>query len=490
MTEVSKQQNEDNQTNSQCFKLNRSQLETSESVKLVDSLKVSETTTLDMFCYNKCDNEDADYVKRCRGVVFSGDKVVLQGFSYTPEFNETNGVELSEIFGNDMSNVLFYESIEGAIIRLFNFENKWFITTHRKLDAFKSKWSSRESFGLMFKKALQSEFDTNPDFMNFVEESTGDDILYRFYNKLDKNLSYMFLVANNSENRIVCLEPTRPRTYFVGTFDSEFNFSIENNTCIPSPNKCSFSSVSQLTSFVESVKPENIQGVICFLPNNTQVKVLNSSYQDYFKVRNNEPSVKFRYLQVRNDTEMRHKICDLYPNHIDDFEKYESHINSICKNIYTSYVNRFIEGKFVTVPTEEYEVMQICHTWHKQDRQYNRISMDKIYEVFNSRKPVSINHMIRRYVLELNKKDSGVENPNNVVENSTVNTRPYRRNENNGRYQKREYVRREGNTERNTERNTEGNTERSGGERTNYGNNERNLDSKGFKTRPRILKKE
>ena len=396
-----------NNSESVSTKLVRSELENTENIKLVDSLIVSENKTLDMFCYTKCDNDEMEYVQRCRGVVFCGNNLVFQGFSYTPEYNETQVDQISKALGpeQDFSKVMFYESMEGAIVRLFYFENRWILSTHRKLDAFKSRWSSRESFGVMFKNAMQSEYDTNKDFMNFIENSKGNNILERFYNNLDKKLSYMFLVANNSENRIVCLEPERPRMYFVGTFDSNFNFCLENHTFITMPKKHNFTSVSELSEFVYKTKPEEIQGVICFLPNNTQVKVLNSVYQKYFSVRNNEASLKFRYLQVRNDQELREMMYELYPRYSSDFVNYEHHIENICTNIYNYYVSRFINGNFITVPAEEYEVMQLCHTWHKQDRKNNRISVDKIYEVFNTRRPVSINHMIKREIMEVTKRN-------------------------------------------------------------------------------------
>lgn len=438
-----------NNSNSVNTKLVRSDLENSENIKLVDSLIISENKTLDMFCYTKCDNEEKDFVKRCRGVVFKKNDLVFQGFSYTPEFNETNNEEISNVLGEDLSKVMFYESMEGAIIRLFYFENRWILSTHRKLDAFKSRWSSKESFGLMFKNALQSEYDSNTEFMNLIEKSTGNNILERFYTNLNKNLSYMFLVANNSENRIVCLQPERPRVYFVGTFNSSFDFCMDNHTFVPMPKQHHFSSVNELTEFVYRTRPEEVQGVICFLPNNTQVKVLSSLYQKYFSVRNNEASLKFRYLQVRNNPELREMMYELYPLYNADFVNYENHIENICRNIYSYYVSRFINGNFITVPAEEYEVMQLCHTWHKQDRKSNRISLEKIYEVFNTRRPVSINHMIKREILEKTKgsnvQEEGkpVERVERSTERNTEHKREYRNTGNRQNTSRPPYVKRE-----------------------------------------------
>ena len=41
---------------------------------------------LDLYCYNRCNNDEADLVKNCRGVVFSGEHIVLRGFPYTEEY--------------------------------------------------------------------------------------------------------------------------------------------------------------------------------------------------------------------------------------------------------------------------------------------------------------------------------------------------------------------------------------------------------------------
>ena len=45
---------------------------------------------------------------------------------------------------------------EGSLLRAFCVNDTWYITTHRKLDAFRSKWASRQSFGAQFVESLVS----------------------------------------------------------------------------------------------------------------------------------------------------------------------------------------------------------------------------------------------------------------------------------------------------------------------------------------------
>ena len=90
-------------------------------------------------------------------------------------------------------------------------------------------------------------------------------------------------------------------------------------------------------------------------------------------------------------------LYHLYPKWESKFDEIENNIYDIAKSIYNSYVQRFIKKRFVTVPTEEFNVIRTCHSWHEEDRSNNRISMDKVIDVLNQQNPTSINRMVRRF---------------------------------------------------------------------------------------------
>jgi len=363
-------------------------------VHLVDS---DEENKLDMFCYVKCSESDSDLLKQCRGAVFNENTIVMKAFPYTIEYNHTETESITDVFDN-FKNWSFYEAHEGALIRMFHFGEKWYVSTHRKLNAFRSKWASSESFGTSFKTALSSEEEHNETFKNSLP--AGENILDRFQATLDKNKQYMFLVRNNAENRIVCSIPDRPTVYHVGTFvDGELAWDEKLN--IPGPKELKFANVKELLSTVEELSYKDLQGVIAFDKENKRViKLFHQNYQDLFRARGNEPSVKFRYLQVRMQRRITNMLYHLYPEKVEVFDEYENTLFDIASSIYRSYVQRFIKKRYITVPREEFEVIRECHSWHLNDRQNNRITIDKVVNVINTQSPNHLNHMIRRYKLE------------------------------------------------------------------------------------------
>ena len=365
---------------------------------LGNKVRVTDTDgNLELFCYTKCSPDDSDLLKKCRGVVFNGEEIVMQAFPYTIEISETEKDEINEKI--DTEKCIFFDSHEGALIRMFHFNNKWYISTHRKLNAFRSKWACKESFGTMFKKALIHLEETNKEFKKRVGDGE-DNVLTRFQNTLDKGKQYMFLVRHSQNNRIVCQAPEHNTVYHVGTFvDGKLNF--DENICIPYPSRHYFSDTEELIECVKNSDITSIQGIICFSEGMNQIKILNKEYVNLFKVRGNEPSIKFRYLQVRMKQNEMSALNYLYPEMTEQFDDIENMLYSIARNIYNAYVQRFIKKKFVTMPTEDYIVMRECHTWHEQDRVNNRISMEKVISVMNLQKPTSLNRMLRRYKNQL-----------------------------------------------------------------------------------------
>jgi hypothetical protein len=362
-------------------------------VHLIDS---DEDSKVDMFCYVKCSEDDNELLKQCRGVVFNGNDLVMKAFPYTSEFNHTEVDGINKSLGefNDWS---FYDSHEGACVRLFHHAGKWFVSTHRKLDAFRSKWASRESFGTSFKNALTAEEEHNPSFKAGLP--AGENILERFQSTLDTSKQYMFLVRNTKDNRIVCCAPDRATVFHVGTF-VEGVLVMTEDVKLPVPTKLTFLNVEELQAYVEKVSYRELQGVIGFTDDNKQLKIVNKDYQDLFHARGNEPSIKFRYLQIRMNRRFVNMLYHLYPDMTETFDEYENTLYDIARSIYRAYVQRFIKKRYVTVPREEFAIIRECHSWHIVNRETNRISIDQVVRVMNTQSPTHLNHMIRRFKLE------------------------------------------------------------------------------------------
>ena len=353
-----------------------------------------EETNLQLFCYVRCSAEDENIIKQCRGVVFNNENVVMQAFPYTIEIPHSEIDEIEKNIAPIFENCSVFDAYEGTLIRVFNFAGKWFTSTHRKLNAFRSKWSSKESFGTTFKRALEFEVENNQELKSALPQN-GECLIERFQTILDTKKQYMFLILHNEENRIVCDAPSNPTLYHVGTFvDSEL--VMTEDIFIPQPKKHNFTSLNELVNYVKNINIRDMQGVIIFAPNNKQYKIIHQEYIKFFNTRGNEPSVKYRYLQVRMDSLMCNNLYHLYPKFTSDFEEYENILYAIAQIIYTSYVDRYIKKQWVTVEIEEFNVMRKCHSIYEADRK-SRITLNKVIEVLNQQSPTNLNKMIRRF---------------------------------------------------------------------------------------------
>jgi len=366
-------------------------------IRMTDS---DDTYGLQLFCYENCDKFDSDRVKQSRGVVFSGDVLIMKAFPYTEEINGTNIEEFESKL--KLSECRSFFSYEGMLIRMFYFVDKWFISTHRKLDAFRSKWSSKISFGEIFVECLQREYEHNESFVNSLQDTPDDlTLLERFQKTLDTTKQYMFLLLNNEENRIVCVpDLDGPGMYHVGTFDSRTLLPVDVDINISKPREMQNKPLSlrEVYEHAQYLDYTRNQGIIIFTPDNKQYKVLNDKYSYYFSIRGNEPSIKFRYLQVRMNPEYNKTLRTMYLSMCKTFDMYETYISNIAKNIFNSYIERFIKKKFVTVSQEEYIIVKACHNWHLQDRKRNIVNLKKVLEEINNSSPSLINKMIKTQV--------------------------------------------------------------------------------------------
>lgn len=390
------------------LEFNRKNIESCELIRKFDSLD-----GLDLFCYIRCDENSPDLVKNCRGAVFNGDNLILQSFSYTPEFNNTQRDLINNLFEKEgpFNSHLILDSYEGTLIRVFYFGERWYLSTHKRLDAFYSRWGSSKSFGAYFVEALTKEFSLNKSFSDRVK-ITSRDTMEKFFSLLNKENQYMFLLSSSADNRIVCDAPEIPDVFHVGTY-VKFNTSFRSSSRkgeyvldftydigMTTPPKKHFKTVDEMLGYVSNVNYNKLQGVIVFVDTKdgpVQYKILNEEYQNLFKIRGNEPSIKFRYLQLRNGNPATfNKFCEMYPTHRNIFKEYEKYINDIAAFIHNCYIRRYIKKEILTINPEEYHVMKECHFWHKEDRSNNKVTLKKVLQVLDNQPAFRLNKMIKR----------------------------------------------------------------------------------------------
>jgi len=350
--------------------------------------KTDDDGSLQIYSYSYCDNTTSSEVKDCRGLIFNGDNLLFKSLGFTPEYNETNQDALQTF---PIENYTFFPSEEGTLIRVF-YSSKWYVSTHRKLNAFNSRWGASKSFGDIFVDSIKS---------------IGWESLDSLTEKLDKNYMYLFFIRNTLENKIVSNPPSDTQNvYFVGcTEKGTNNFSFKSNVPLdfPSQNSLSFQNWYDVFDYVKQVNPLEKQGVLSFWKDENgttkQLKIVNAKYQLYSQVRGNEPNLILRYLKVRSHNIYSKLMYDIYPEHLNTFISFENIIIKICKSIHNSYVSRFVNKKYIVVSQEEYRVIRECHGWHISDREKNKVTLSQVIKTLNQDQYVSTLYtLINRHI--------------------------------------------------------------------------------------------
>jgi len=361
-------------------------------VKITDSDEF-----LEIYNYNECCNENEECLKKKRGAIYEKDtdNIIAYSFGYTDLYTEEDDIQT--IFEN-LQDWKFYYSLEVTLLRLFMYNNKWYLVTHKKLDAFKSRWSCRETFGELFVSSLNKIFDV-----------PTNQVFDWLTNQLNPQQIYFFLLKSNYENRIVCqYNHKQDKIIFLGTLlkgegNEKFNFctfETEPLLKIKGPENIEINNYDELKNIVHNINPFQYQGIIAIQKTSgKQIKILNNEYHKFYQLRGNNPNLRFRYLELRNDEQKLKDLYNLYPKYAETFDHYEDILYKISRMIYHFYVNRYIKNQFITLPKEEFLVMKKCHNWYLLDRKENRIFTKKIMEFLNEEPALNLYKMIRRYTL-------------------------------------------------------------------------------------------
>ena len=354
-----------------------------------------------------------DSCKTFRGLVFRGETPLFRSIGRTPEYNIS--VPDTEKWGNDADSLTFFPSYEGTLIRIFYdvTSEKWYTSTHRKLDAFHSRWGSKISFGEIFEKALSHQNQS----------------IASLTSTLDKAHVYLFFIRSIAETRLVSIPSATETVFHVGTLLNGDTFTTELTIPVSKPTPLIRQSdqvsviIDDVRTFVMNSRAEEMQGVIAFYPDGRNFKIVNQQYSYLSQIRGNEASVMFRYLQIRGNATHNQLFYQMYPEHIGKFVQYENSILKIAKIVHASYVNRFIQKNHTIVSHEEHRIIRECHGWHISNRVTNKVTLQYVTSVLGKTEMAStLNALIKRLTrtgtLALVKKDVEVKDVGVSTEDS------------------------------------------------------------------------
>jgi hypothetical protein len=329
------------------------------------------------------------------------------GLPFPIEIDENSDVEF------DFSSCIILPSFEGTLIRVFFSDGKWFTSTNRKLNAFKSKWAAKhETFGQRFQKAM------------FV---TDDEMLETKYEKLGRDKQHMFFLRASPEERIVCDAPNDPTVLFVGSFDPiEPNLSSITENCLLDIEKNepiqTIHSNEELFDFVRNSNCKQTQGLLVFVPETNKIyKILSKQYHHLSTVRGGVPSLKFRYMMLRSSDNL-HEFLDLYPQMNEEKEIIEEQIYSACKRLHQVYCKIYVYRNYeIKLQPEEDVAIKRIHTEFLKTRIVT--TEHRVVDILSEGNPSVINKLIKLYEKENHLKISSQNDAPNIGSHVFTQTR-------------------------------------------------------------------
>lgn len=325
-------------------------------------------------------------LRRCRGTIIDNKtgQVVQEGSFFPYEFTEKEQDQCQEKMEGLKHKLEDFDveySYEGTIIRIF-YHKQWYVSTHRKLDSERSKWGSHNSFKFLFEEGLKESYNL---------------CLKDLFNQLNLRCQYTFMIMADQNTRFVCTPNHPKKVYFVGSNDPNIlHLKIDK---LPKP-EFTFKSIEKIFNFVKGMHyPFTYQGLLLVHTDGSQYRIISDEYSKLFKVRNNEQSIPYRYLQLKgqNDQESIKLLKKLFPQYISTFESHEKHILKLVDIIYLEYNKRKQRSLLPSDLTTVQQIDQKLYLFIKNRLLNVRevVTPEYILNLLWLEDPSNLNHMIR-----------------------------------------------------------------------------------------------
>ena len=370
---------------------------------LSEMKKSDENENLTIWNYNG-DNKNSVSHKYRGCITNKENEIICPSLGYSQEYTIYTKAESEDKLRNIEDWNWFY-AMEGTKVRLYNYKNKWYLSTHKKICAFQSRWSCSQSFGELFIESLYSIFGTG-----------HIDVFQWFTDQLNTDYIYYFFLRSNHQNRIICHTSDikeSERLVYIGRRSrstQKFSFLEKNEESVldyifvPKKVDKSFSTIEEIFEYVENnIDAFKYQGIIGISNdgNYESLKIINSRYKDLIRLRGNNHNLRFRYLEIRKEADKVEKFFMLYPKLVQIFESYEKTINFIVKKITKTYIDRYIQNKYITLPKEEFIILRKCHELCKMKNE-KYITQKVVRDLIDNESPVHLYKMITRSKSENN----------------------------------------------------------------------------------------
>lgn len=310
--------------------------------------------------YHRRDSENPNvltgFQRSCNGAIFEKETNRIVCNSYD-KFLKLD-TELNPHFKSDFGNLVLENSVEGTLIRVFYYGGEFRVATKKCIDANKSRWGSRRSFGELFKEAVQ-----NTHFRNFQFENNK---VY-FFNLRHPDNGVVF---KNNKIGLDLLEVFRIEDNRIYLDSSEFKCDYKVNN---------IDTYVEMMEYMNSRTIENMrfQGLIVYHKNAPYIKqrIQFPLYTKSRQVFGNESSLFVKFLGMRENKEKMAEYIKYFPGSKVELINYETEFLAFIDNIHKLYLDVKVFKKEVSIKRNFRRIIYNIHGLYLKDKNPVSISM-------------------------------------------------------------------------------------------------------------------
>ncbi|MDD5150683.1 MAG: RNA ligase [Flavobacterium sp.] len=277
-------------------------------------------------CYHQLDTPKNPITNNCRGIIIDTDNNSVVSFPFTRfgDYNYLNPKENSV----DFDNCRFYEKIDGSIITMYWYADKWNISTKGLPDA------SGLIYGI---------------------EKTYNDYFWEVFDKLGYHLPtdidhcYIFEFKFPSDNFLVKTNEETIKLIGIRNLITmqEVDIYLYNDTqyCPASPTwyRCEYSeleNINEILNHVRTVDPLTFEGYVACDKNFNRVKIKSPQYESINLLSDiNKKDNKRRLLDIiRTNNHKNFLLIDKYECFTEEYKVIKEKFNNL-KNLITNLYN-------------------------------------------------------------------------------------------------------------------------------------------------------
>jgi len=266
-------------------------------------------------------------VRECNGIIM--DKITLGIVCYS--FNKCKE---DTSFDTELNqNELYIEdALEGTLVRLFYYNNTWYLSTKKCINAATSKWLSQKNFLELFQESLI--------ILNKVN----------IYNNLNITNCYSFILAHPENNIVVNYQA--PTLFHIGTRNMQTLEEMYEDIGIQLPPR-SLIPLNEIPHFLENIKNDISvmrEGIIFIDKQYNRQKYRSTIYNNLRNLWGNTNNRFYRYLELRKDQALLSLYLSNFQRDMPIFSEYEKTIYLLGKEILSHYILKYIEKRDIKNP--------------------------------------------------------------------------------------------------------------------------------------------